>query len=322
MTITPTDRIEVSCTPDRPAAAGVAPLGLDAEGRLVEARAAAFVRELGAPGELGRLLARRAAVLSVRMDQSAARDLLTGAALADSARVAFDADRRADRAGWVAALRCRDRDEVATALEQLRLSPEGLDDLVAAWSGLHAAIGSADEATAAAARDRATLWLAAIGEESTPARVAERVAAEVAALRDHAGRTRAGLAGVVAQARHDAGVAATFDPAPEAKLARRHEAAAERGFFRALHLIRALRRDAGGTAVESARAAARAPIPAITDRPAPVASIRTAIPPVPLGSFRPEAFVDLPIALGRSATPADPARKARPDLRKVAGKRR
>ena len=124
----------------------------------------------------------------------------------------------------------------------------------------------------------------------------------------------------------EAGLRAMFDPSKEATLARKYEAAAERGFFRALKELRQLAKEAKGTDVAasaSARAAearksmgqlasffpaanqppksakvepstpAPAPKPASKPSPAPVKTVFPAWNPVFGGS------VDVPITIGR-----------------------
>jgi hypothetical protein len=125
----------------------------------------------------------------------------------------------------------------------------------------------------------------------------------------------------------EAGLRAMFDPSKEATLARKYEAAAERGFFRALKELRQLAREAKGTDVPSAAAAEAAaarksigqlasffpaanqppspakpaastpvpaPKPASKPAPAPLKTVFPAWDPVFGGS------VDVPITIGRA----------------------
>ena len=289
-------------------------------------RAAVFARELGAVGDVGRLLAKRAAVLAGRMERLADRDEVLVAANVAAARDAFDADRRAERVAWADALDGEDPDRIGEALANLELSGQGLDLLHRLWGRLLEGVRSDDPAATEAASRRARRWIDAMGT-GTPGDagdLATRVAAEVARLRARDARTRAALERMMADARHEAGVAAAFDPSPEAVLARRHEAAAERGFFRALKLIRDLRRDAGLAPV--AEAEARVPMPAPDPIPIPAERpARPATPPAALGSFRagpdfPPTSPEAPLASFRVG--ADPAGRRRPDLARVGGKRR
>ena len=237
---------------DRPEVGG---RGEGDEAGTVERRAAAFARELGAVGEVGWLLSKRAAVLAGRMEQLADRDALMTEVNVQAARDEFDADRRAERAGWAADLNGDNPERIAVALTSLELSGPGLDALHRLWGRLLEGVRSEDPAAVAGASAQARKWLGAMGT-GTPddaGGLAARVAAEGARLRGRDDRTRAALETMMADARREAGLAAAFDPSPAAVLARRHEAAAERGFFRALKLIRELRRDAGLAPVAEAR---------------------------------------------------------------------
>jgi hypothetical protein len=119
-------------------------------------------------------------------------------------------------------------------------------------------------------------------------------------------------AGTVAQLRAEAGRRAMFDPSKEATLARKYEAAAERGFFRALKELRQLERDAKaaspGVDPESFREALgsflrmdeeTAELEAMYPEPAPMTPSRPsrlAEPAYrsPLGDFE-----DVPMTIGR-----------------------
>ena len=121
----------------------------------------------------------------------------------------------------------------------------------------------------------------------------------------------------------EAGLRAMFDPSREATLARKYEAAAERGFFRALKELRQLAKEAKGTDVAAAasaqaaearksmgqlasffpaevrpptaaKPAASTPAPASKPAPTPVKTVFPAWSPVFSGS------VDVPITIGRA----------------------
>ena len=249
-----------------------------------ERRAAAIAREVGAVGEVGWLLARRSAVLAGRMEQLAGRDEVMVAANVAAARAAFDEDRRAEVAGWAAALDGDDPEPIAAALAGLELSGTGLDVLHRAWGRVRAGLGSDDPARAADAATRARRYLDAGGTRPTAGGgdLARRVAAEMTRLRAEDDRTRVALDRLADDLRHEATMAATFDVSPAAILARRHEAAAERGFYRALKMIREIRRDAGPAPAPVAAVAAPAPRPAPVPIPQPT---RSPAPSVALGSF-------------------------------------
>ena len=116
-------------------------------------RTEAFRRELDAPGEVGAMLARRAAVLSVRMEQAAERDRQATAANAQAGRDEFDADRAAVLEGWIDQIE-GDADPGA-ALADLAATPEGIAYLIDAWGTLRSDVADGDEAAAgrAALRD-------------------------------------------------------------------------------------------------------------------------------------------------------------------------
>ena len=270
--------------------AGSGDLLLDGDDlELIARRTAAFGRELAAPGELGLLLAHRAAVLSVRMERAADRDLQHAAASARAGRDAFDADRAAIIAECGAEL------EVAVApgpiLADLAATPDGVAYLRDAWEDLRAAVAEGD----VPARDRAALWL---GCDHAAGDLLGRIDAErarLAAVADSPALAAATLE--LRRARHEAGVLARFDPSPEATLARRYEAAAERGLYRALKAIKDLRQ---GMTTEAAQVLPH--LPAFTPPPPPTPPASPPAPPT-LGSFRPgectPSASPLPVAAGR-----------------------
>jgi hypothetical protein len=117
----------------------------------------------------------------------------------------------------------------------------------------------------------------------------------------------------VAKLRREAGEIALFDPSKEACLARKYEAAAERGFFRALKEFRQIEKEKAATAFPEVGAAKKAvlgsfkqmeklaslmetlPAPAARSTPTtPSKSVATAWNPPVGGSF------ELPITIGRS----------------------
>ena len=295
----------------------------DDDAAAVERRALTFARELGAVGDVGWLLAKRAAVVAGRMERLAERDELIIGMNVQAARDEFDADRRAERGRWLADLDGDDEGRVAAALAALELSPEGLDALHRLWGAILEGVRSNDPAAAAgpAARARRFLDATGVGAPEGAAGLAGMVAAEVARLRRRDDRTRPALERMMADARREVGVVAAFDTSPEAKLARRHEAAAERSLYRALKLIRDLRRDAGLAPAALAEALAPLPAPA----PTPGTAGRPTAPPVAVGSFR--VGLDAPplpdaAPLASFSVGAVPERRRRPDLARAAGKRR
>ncbi len=278
---------------------------------LIARRAVAFARELDAPGAVGQLLAHRAALLSVRMERAAEHDLAVVATQIETARTEFDEDRRAAFDDWVAALDAPG--DPREALAGLATLPEGVTHLTLAWGQLRAAIAAHDEVALA----RGALWLGR-GADSPPLDLLARVDAELARLRALADSTPQ-LAATLGAARAAAGELARFDPSPAATLARRYEAAAERGMYRAIRAIADLRRT---QAQEGIAAPLVPPVPA---PPRPVPPPRSN--PEPLGSFRAAVVASAPALPEWMVAPAPPAllpaepRKQRPDLRKLDRKR-
>ena len=280
---------------------------------LVEHRIGVFTRELGAVGELGELLAHRAALLSVRMERSSERNMLAVAANKARARDQFDAERFDEIEGWIKNL--DDPKTLRAALEALEAIPEGLDYLILTWEEMLEAIRSGDVLAPA----RAALWLGGSDEESKVLKAdpTDRIAAELARLRLRLqSESMTDQIRRIDALRERAAILARFDPSPEATLARRYEAAAERGMYRAMRAIAETRR---------AREADVPPVPrAESPRPSP----KTINPPTPLGSFR-AGFSAAPNPPARPLPPVvEPSisdaerRKKRPDPRKLVGNRR
>ncbi len=292
---------------------------------LVAARAAAFVRELGAPGEVGQILAHRAALLSVRMERSAEREEAVVASNVAAARDEFDRDRCAALAGAIEALDGAGAD-LRAALTELETTPAGLAHLIESWRGLRAALGSTDPAVATPASLRATSWLDRPAD-APRADLLGGIDAELARLRPLAAGS-AGLAADWHDRREDAASIASFDPSPEARLAHRYEAAAERGMYRAIAAIAALRRAREAEVLPGALGSLPSPPsplpPAVPARPLPA----TQPPAAPLGSFRAsDQSNSSPVAawIGSDREPAllpTEPRKKRPDLRKLSSNRR
>ena len=293
----------------------------------VARRAAAFGAELGAEGEVGLTLAHRAALLSVRMERAADRDEASVAAGVAAARDEFDREVADELDRLIATLEAGD--DPAETIAGLAAIPAGVDHLVAAWRTLGRSVAAGDGVAAG----RARTWLGGDDRAEAGGDLGVRIDAEV-------GRLVAAMADVgraMTRARHEAGVLASFDPSPAATLARRYEAAAERGMYRALRAIADHRRDrAANMGFDPTRPVAR-PTPsapsapsAPTPRATTAAASATTVPAAPgsLGSFRAGVDTGPP----RPARPLDltgepplepvPARKVRPDLARVLKKRR
>ena len=284
---------------------------------LIERREVAFVREFAAEGETGRLLARRAAVLSLRMERAMDHDFTKVADDVAAARAQFDVEREAMLAGWIAEL-----DEAADprpALDNLEATVEGQVFLAEAWLVLRARVAVGD----AGAVSRAELWLDRPGL-AIGATLAARIGAESDRLLDLAESTGDEYRARIAAARDRAGILASFDPSPEAQRARRHEADAERGMYRAIRQLRELRREAGAGPIPLAPAFA--PPPPVIPEPVPAPPASEIAPP--LGSIRAEPAELASFRVEPPATPAEPTpsreerHRNRPDLRKLARNRR
>ena len=283
---------------------------------LIDHRTSAFIRELSAPGEVGELLARRAAVLSVRMESAADRELKTVAEAVQAGRDQFDDERAEQLDAWV--VEAEDSGAPDIALFKLETCPEGLRYLREVWRVIRARVARDDEQAA----ERAAHWLGLLRtEEGTPANLLPAIDAEIARLDPLVGSPIIEEAArLVRTRRDDAGQIAGFDTSPEATLARRYEAAAERGMYRAMRAIQELRRDANPASLLPPPAALLTPptSPTVPPTPRPVASPS----PIPsLGSFRDDV---LTISAGRSASPIlpEPTSRHRPDVRESQANRR
>ncbi len=112
------------------------------DAKLVERRAGSFARELDAVGELGGLLAHRAALLSVRMQRASEREWAVVAANKAQARAHFDEERLDQVEGWIKNL--DDPETVQSSLAALEAMPEGVESLILIWEETLEAIRSGD----------------------------------------------------------------------------------------------------------------------------------------------------------------------------------
>ena len=263
-------------------------VGPGEDAALIARRTQAFVREMGAPGEVGELLAHRAAVLSVRMENAAERETKTIAEAVQAGRERFD-DERAERLeAWV--VEAEESGAPDIALFKLETCPEGLRYLRGAWRVMRAQVVNEDEA----ATNRVAHWLGLTrSADGVPVNLLPSIDAEIARLdwlvdspiiqdeTEHI-RTR----------RDDAGQIAGFDPGPEATLARRYETAAERGMYRAIREIRELRREQAHSPVQAVPPPPPAPFagypaPASPDLTSSLGSFRADVLPVSAGPLEP-----------------------------------
>ena len=291
---------------------------------LVNKRAEALAREFHAQGDSGQILAHRAALLSIRMERLAERDFQAVAADVAAARVQFDRDWADDLSGWVEAL---EGDEPRVALDSLEQSPQGLAHLQDAWKQVRDVISGVDEqGHSFLAEKRMRLWLGLSDEEAFDFEDDDylvRIDAELARL-GKLGESLTHFDRVLKMARDEAGLLASFNPSPESTLARRYEAAAERGMYRAFRAITELNRAAESERVE--------PLPETFPPmpppkfPAPPMELFSARESTPLASFRAAVLPPQPTPARSlettpqrsSSTPEE--RKKRPDPVKAARK--
>ena len=274
-------------------------------------RLAALDRELAPRGEMARIMVRRVAVCSVRLDRAVEQEAATLSEQVRRAEADFDEARltEADHLmGWIAS-------EPATHYRRLVRTPEGVDRLVATLRGLredlqwdartswthgaHAQI--LDECTGR----RSSVIPASRGQILSEALTGDfrrlppgegsgltdderrewargelglLIDAEVARLLAH--RDTLDL-GSVALDRAEAARRATFDPGPAAILARRYEAGTERALYRALRELRTINAEAKAQGIEP-------------NHPGPVLAAAHAAGPEPLepalASFRAPEF--------------------------------
>ncbi len=233
----------------------------------VETRAEELTSDLKPQSPLGKILVRRMALLSVRMDRSATQET---AALARRVRHAveeFDAERAFEAEQLFEGL----RDNLRANHRKLRNSPEGIDRLVDAWRELRDDLTRSPKPVWTGVHLKAAAVLVGIPESEAQAsrigglsravwgnfdgltaddagtlddqarkgwardRVLERIDAELAALEAH--RATLDLE-MIELDRLEAPDRALFDSSKEATLARRYEADASRGFFKALKEFR------------------------------------------------------------------------------------
>ncbi len=271
----------------------------DEEAAEVEARFAAFEADLKPGNDVARFLARRAAVLSVRMERCVRRES-AGLALR---MLSADADEGEARAREVEEHVFGLADDPARALRHLRRTPEGIDRLVSAWLRLRADLIHPDpDAWTPEHSDRLGCLLGhrPTGRPVAPSAeeridVADLIDAEVARLRAE----RDGLdLGAIARARAAAPTRALFDPSREAELVRKYEAAAERGFYKALRdieRINAAESEQADTDPTEAHASTSVEVASFVPAPAPTPG------PVPV---EPESATRPPSAKRPSPTPA------------------
>ena len=243
--------------------------------------------EMNPSDDMGRVLVQRIALLSVRLERSAEHEAAALGVKIRHAKEDHDEARHLEVAELLESL----GDNPATAARRLLRTPEGVDATIRAWLDLKADLGRSNARRWTAAHcERANnltgrrmddvpisrinelsnaIWgdfgllddhegagLDAKGRQGwAKERLLELIDEEVEALRRH--RETLDLE-AFERDREEAGKRALFDPSKEATLARRYEAAAERGM--------------SGPSMNSARSRARRPV--APGRPGPVISSR------------------------------------------------
>jgi hypothetical protein len=271
----------------------------------VDRRTATLMAELNPQSTIGQAMVGQLATLSVRMERVAKQEEQAIARRTRHAAEAFDHD-RVDRAEDLFEVIA---DDPRWAVRMLKRSPEGVDRLVEAWAELrdvltrsakpfhwedshHAMLaqlrGFRPEQVAGTRLDqlsKCVLDRAALPDPEYAAlaipdrrgwardRLVERIDEEVAALNEHRGTFDLEA---IELDRLAAGVVAPFDASREACLARRYEAEARRGFYKALEKLRQAE-------AEAAECAESRPQPEPEPEPAPLGSSRAATSPT-LGS--------------------------------------
>ncbi|WP_435015400.1 hypothetical protein TA3x_002938 [Tundrisphaera sp. TA3] len=283
---------------------------LEEDAAEVEALSARLESEMQPAGTTGRLLIRRMALLWTRLDRCGRHDLAMTARRARDARKARE-DARAAEVNDIAANLANDPE---VTVRRLMRTPEGVDGLIETWMHLRGSLDSARLSPWSDRDDRQVEYLqgrhpgmhppspfeplllamrgdfsgltqdqgAGLGRKDRKlwarGQVAALIDAEVAELR--------ALRELVddedeAADRAEAPERALFDPSAEAHQARKYEAAAERGLFRALREYQNLE-----TPAQAAPMPATAPPPPPAPRDEPRAARPPASPP-PVASPRP-----------------------------------
>ncbi len=274
----------------------------EADAPEVARRAEVLMADLAPKSPLGQMMIPRLALLSVRMERAASRELLAAEGRARRASDDFDEARHAEVDRLMGTL----ADDPRAALRKLKRMPEGVIRLVEEWTDLRADLGRGKwgpeqsaklaglagiKASIAHEKELGALALAAWGDFSALTR-SEGAGLEGDARRDWArsqlvARIDAEAAELeecfaaidlhsIALDRQDAPALSWFVCTKEETLARRYESAASRGFFQALKELRRAEEEFAAT-----EAAARSAEP-----PARMGSSRQTAPPEPFGPPR------------------------------------
>ncbi len=247
----------------------------------VERRTRAMQAEMAPRTEMGHYLVGRLAELTVRVERCSKQERAASQHRADHAEAAFDEARLAE----VDHLMSDIANEPATHVRKLRAMPEGVDRLIAAFLELRDELEYGDQTRWDWTHGMRLADLTSSGYMDVPAtpvraltgaiggdfkdlrlgegeglpgpdrrawareRLTGLIDAELEMLLEH--RETLDLA-IIESDRATAADRALFDASKEATLARRYEAAAERGVFKALAELRRVEAEAESAAVEAA----------------------------------------------------------------------
>ena len=228
------------------------------DGEALERLKGAFERELAPRGSVALGLVHRAAVLASRLERCGRQEVASLAARVGRA----EADYRDGRLDEVDRLMGELLEAPGRSLRRLSRMPEGVDRLVEAWEGLRSdldrpgsAWGEGHRALAEAlmgrrkgefGRSAVEGFSEALGDEGSREEARAGLRGLIDEAVDRLRGVRAGLdLGAIEAERRGSKDRALFDPSKEAGLARRYEAATERGLFRTLRELEAVQGRSG-----------------------------------------------------------------------------
>jgi len=294
----------------------------------VERRLAGFEAHFRPATEAGLALARRAAMLSVRVERCAVQEAAALSTRVRHAEADFDDAREAEVDHLIATI----GEVPATAVRRLLRMPEGVDRMLETWADLRADLAHGDgsrwvaEHTAMAVHltgrklgglgfGRAEALARAVGGDFALLGDEDGAGLDARARREWARRGLLSLIdaavgkleahretldhGAIAADRAGAADRALFDPSKEATLARKYEAAAEREMHRALKELRAVEAEAAEIAPMAAPLGSFSP--GVAARPVAPAPVPSSAPSGSrFGSSEGSSFV--PMTIGRAGS--------------------
>ncbi len=297
------------------------------EAAAVEERLAGFEAQFRPVSEAGKALVRRAAMLSVRVERCVVHEAAAIAMGVRAAEADFDEAREAEVDHLVETIGA----DPGPAVRRLLRMPEGVDRMLDTWADLRADLTHGDGsrwgddhgamAVHLTGRKPGGFGIArvealsrAVGGDFALLGAGDGAGLDIRGRREWARRALGSLieAAVakleahretldfeaVAADRAGAGARALFDPSKGATLARKYEAAAERGMYRALRELKAVEAEAAEHAVAEPNRALGSFSTGAIDRPVPPVSTFST---VPSGSriAGPEGSSFVPLTIGR-----------------------